>query len=322
MVLGLSNQRLIFVGGKGGVGKTTAAAALALRSAEQGKQCLVVSTDPAHSLADIFGQRISDRATFLRANLWGMEIDAEVEADHYIATVKDNLRSLVKPSLYREIDRQMNLTRQAPGTIEAALLERMTGLMGEGLKDYDTIIFDTAPTGHTLRLLSLPQLMSSWVNGLLQHREHSAQLGQRIRQLGDGKSLLAEEQEPDERTEKIRQILTQRQHRFHRARRLLLEPQTTAFILVLIPERLPILESKKTLKSLQENEIPVTGVVINRVLPNADLGDWLEKRRLQEATYLEEIKRDFRHLSQCWLPLFPKDIYGWDALRQVINYFN
>lgn len=321
MVLGLNNQRLIFVGGKGGVGKTTTAAALALMVAEQGKQCLVVSTDPAHSLADIFEKKISDRATFLNSNLWGMEIDAEIEADRYIATVKENLRSLVKPSLYGEIDRQMNLTRQSPGTIEAALLERITCLMGDGLNHYDTIIFDTAPTGHTLRLLSLPQLMSTWVEGLLEHRERSAQLGKKFRQLGDGKSLLEAEQKSDDRNEKIRHILTQRQRRFSRARRLLLEPQTAAFILVLIPERLPILESKKTLKFLQENEISVTGVVINRVLPSDSLGDWWEKRRAQEATYLEEIEQEFRHLSQCQLPLFPQDIYGWEAIKEISRYF-
>ncbi|QDZ39411.1 ArsA family ATPase [Euhalothece natronophila Z-M001] len=320
--LNLDNQRLIFVGGKGGVGKTTTAAALSLIAADQGRRCLVVSTDPAHSLADIFETSIGDRESPLTSNLWGVEIDPESEADRYIATVKQNLRSLVKPALYSEIDHQMNLTRQAPGSLEAALLERITSLMEKGLNNYDTIVFDTAPTGHTLRLLSLPQLMSTWVDGLLSHRERSAQLDKRFRQLGDGKALLAEEKQTDERTEKIRQILTERQRRFYRARRLLLEPQTTAFVLVLIPERLPILESQKALQSLQDNDIPLAGMVINRVLPQQPLGDWFEKRRVQEAGYLEEIQQQFRHLPQITVPLFSKDIYGVTTLRQVAGYLN
>lgn len=320
--LNLDNQRLIFVGGKGGVGKTTTAAALSLIAADQGRRCLVVSTDPAHSLADIFETSIGDRESPLTSNLWGVEIDPESEADRYIATVKQNLRSLVKPALYSEIDHQMNLTRQAPGSLEAALLERITSLMEKGLNNYDTIVFDTAPTGHTLRLLSLPQLMSTWVDGLLSHRERSAQLGKRFRQLGDGKALLAEEKQTDERTEKIRQILTERQRRFYRARRLLLEPQTTAFVLVLIPERLPILESQKALQSLQDNDIPLAGMVINRVLPQQPLGDWFEKRRVQEAGYLKEIQQQFRHLPKITVPLFSKDIYGVATLRQVAGYLS
>ena len=320
--LNLDNQRLIFVGGKGGVGKTTTAAALSLIAADQGRRCLVVSTDPAHSLADIFETSIGDRESPLTSNLWGVEIDPESEADRYIATVKQNLRSLVKPALYSEIDRQMNLTRQAPGSLEAALLERITSLMEKGLNNYDTIVFDTAPTGHTLRLLSLPQLMSTWVDGLLSHRERSAQLDKRFRQLGDGKALLAEEKQTDERTEKIRQILTERQRRFYRARRLLLEPQTTAFVLVLIPERLPILESQKALQSLQDNDIPLAGMVINRVLPQQPLGDWFEKRRVQEAGYLKEIQQQFRHLPKITVPLFSKDIYGVATLRQVAGYLS
>lgn len=323
--LGLNDQRLIFVGGKGGVGKTTTASALSLLAAQQGKQCLLVSTDPAHSLADIFEHQIGDREVQLVSNLWGLEIDPEAEADNYIDTVKDNLRNLVKPRLYGEIDRQMNLTRQAPGTVEAALLERMTHLMGEGLNRYDSIIFDTAPTGHTLRLLSLPQLMETWVNGLLQSRQQSAQLGKRFRQLGDGKPLLEKQEQEtpeDERTAKIREILTQRQRRFSRARRLLLEPQTTAFVLVLMPEKLPILESKKALQSLEENQIPVTGIVVNRILPEQSMGHWFEKRRAQQAEYLQEIQQQFQRFPQVSIPLFPEDIQGVEALHQVSQFMH
>lgn len=319
--LGLSQQRLIFVGGKGGVGKTTTAATLGLMAADQGDNCLVVSTDPAHSLGDMFGQALGDRERPLQPHLWGLEIDPQGEADRYIGTVKQNLRNLVKPHLYGEVDRQMDLTRLAPGTLEAALLERLSQLMDQGLDRYDRIIFDTAPTGHTLRLLALPQLMAAWTDGLLSRRQRSAELGQMFRQLGDQRELISQPSPPDWRTEQIRQILSERQRRFYQARRLLLDPTMTAFLLVLIPEKLPILESKKALETLEQGKVPVAAAVVNRVLPATATGEFLATRRLQEAEYLAEIQREFRQLPQFQVPFFPRDVQGVTALRQIIPHF-
>ncbi|TVP67075.1 MAG: ArsA family ATPase [Leptolyngbya sp. LCM1.Bin17] len=318
--LGLGRQRLIFVGGKGGVGKTTTAATLGLMAADQGCHCLIVSTDPAHSLGDIFGQSLGDREQQLLPHLWGVEIDPEAEADRYIGTVKQNLRNWVKPHLYSEVNRQMDLTRLAPGTLEAALLERLSHLMDDGLERYDRIIFDTAPTGHTLRLLSLPQLMAAWTDGLLRRRQQSADLSQRFRQLGDNQDLLPKSPSQDWRTEQIHQILSDRQRRFYRARRLLLDPAMTAFLLVLIPEKLPILESKKAWEALRQGQVPVAALVINRVLPKTALGDFFETRRAQEAEYLRQIQQDFRQLPQFQVPFFAKDVQGIEALRQITQF--
>ncbi len=107
----LFDRRIIFVGGKGGVGKTTTAGALALMAADRGRSTLIVSTDPAHSLGDVFDIRIGNRETPLGPNLSGLEIDPEAEAESHIATVKMSMKSLVAPRLYGEIDRQLEFAR-------------------------------------------------------------------------------------------------------------------------------------------------------------------------------------------------------------------
>ena len=94
------------------------------------------------------------------------------------------MRSLVKPEMYGEIDRQMSLARLSPGAVEAAMLERMSELMVEAGAEYDRVLFDTAPTGHTLRLLSLPEIMAAWTDGLLRHRDRSDSWNKALGRLG------------------------------------------------------------------------------------------------------------------------------------------
>ncbi len=370
---GLEDRRLLFVGGKGGVGKTTVASALGLGAAERGEKVLVVSTDPAHSLGDAFGTSIGGRPTRILEELYGLEVDPDQEVDRYLSRVEGTMRRFVRPEMYREIQRQIDLTRSSPGAVEAALMDRVAELMDEGGKGYDRVVFDTAPTGHTLRLLALPEIMAAWTDGLLKGRDRSDSFARALDRLGrpsagadpvpvegggsgsggragqrgekgaSGESAggkprssegrgagrgddLAwfddpEKEEPeDERTREIRDILTERRRKFTRARRLLLDRDTTAFLLVLIPEKLPILESRKAAAALRKHKVPLAGVVVNRVLPPGPLGDFLESRRAQESAYLDEIERDFGRLPRIRVPLLPTDVEGVDALRKILEH--
>jgi arsenite/tail-anchored protein-transporting ATPase len=320
----LRDRRFLFVGGKGGVGKTTVASALALRMAEAGERVLLVSTDPAHSLGDLFDARLGDREREVAPGLLAMEIDPEEEVDRYLERVKANMRAFVRPAMYSEIERQMELARHSPGTEEAALLDRIAELMGEGAPEVDRILFDTAPTGHTLRLLALPEIMTAWTEGLLKSRDRSDSFGRALDRLGAGAGGEREEDEDagggagrDERGARIRELLMERRRRFARARRLLLDPASTAFVLVMIPEKLPILESRRALEALRSHRVPVAGVVVNRVLPPEPLGEFLESRRGQEADYLGRIDREFRDLPRVRVPLLPRDVEGLEGLREV-----
>ncbi len=321
----LFDRRIIFVGGKGGVGKTTTAGALALMAAESGRSTLLVSTDPAHSLGDVFDTRIGNEETSLDRNLSGLEIDPEAEAKSHIATVKMSMKSLVAPKMYKEIDRQLELTRYSPGTMEAALLERMADLMAEARGRFDLLIFDTAPSGHTIRLLSLPEVLGAWSDGMLGHRDRSRKLGELLNVFGRDHSREDEfgmiggsKEEPDNsRDGRIQDILLTRRRKFHRARELLTDPAITAFLLVINAERLPILESKKTLDLLDRFNIPVTGMIVNRLLPPEADGEFLRERRLQEDEYRAEIDQTFAGLRRIYLNLLPHDVHGLETLRKI-----
>ncbi len=349
-------QRLLFVGGKGGVGKTTTAAALALHGAESGRRVLLVSTDPAHSLGDLFGRRIGNRKRELVSGLLGLELDPEAEVDRYLEEVGGTMRAFVRPALYPEIERQIALARHSPGATEAALMDRMARLMGEAASDFDQVIFDTAPTGHTLRLLALPEIMAAWMDGLLRSRDRSDSFGRAlgrlagrekkagrkdaeggegagaaVREPGSGKGTApkgdelswfdqVEEGARDEQSRRIREILLSRRRNFSRARRLLLDPGTTAFVMVLIPEKLPILETEKAIAILAEHRVPVAGLVVNRVLPEVPLGEFLESRRRQEHEYLARIDRLFPGFPQVRVPLLRRDVQGIESLRKVVTH--
>ena len=326
-VLNLSGHRIVFVGGKGGVGKTTVAAALAVAAADRDRHCLVVSTDPAHSLGDIFGRGIGDTETTLAPNLVGLEIDPDAEAERHIGTVKHQMKRLVHPRLYAEIDRQLDLARFAPGASEAALLERVAELMAAAGDAFELVIFDTAPSGHTVRLLSLPEVMSAWMDGLLRHQERSTRFGSMLKHLGsrsakaDDLSLLGEaaDHAAGSLEAQLQALLHARRRKFVVARERLLETATTAFLLVVNPDRLSILESRKVVDTLGRFDVTVSALVVNRVLPDdADTGnDFLAARRAQEAIYQREIETAFATLPRVVVPLEAHDIYGLDALRAV-----
>jgi arsenite-transporting ATPase len=179
----LTEKRLLLIGGKGGVGKTTTSSALALLATQRGKNVLLVSTDPAHSLSDAFNRSIGDKITRLAPNLDGLELDPDRQVTEHLAKVSAQLKRFTRPEMYNEIERQMRLTRHSPGAQEAAMLERMANVIELGLTDYDLVIFDTAPTGHTLRLLSLPEAMAAWTQGLLNANKRSEKLGEVLNHL-------------------------------------------------------------------------------------------------------------------------------------------
>ena len=300
-----------FVGGKGGVGKTTMAAALAVASADGGARTLLVSTDPAHSTSDVLGARLGPEPTPVIDRLDALEIDPRREADAYIADVKERIREVASPRMLKEVEREVDVARVSPGAEEAALFDRFARLMPLAGDAYDRVIFDTAPTGHTLRLLGLPEAMEGWVAGLVARRRKLRSLGRMWRNV-TGAAAGSERQES---ADPVLEALERRQARFRAAREIVTDRDRAGFLFVVIPERLPILETRRAVDTLEEYGIPVTGLVVNRVLPDEADGRFLARRREREAEYLAMIDRELGALERWTVPLREEDVVGTAALR-------
>lgn len=309
-----TGERIAFFGGKGGVGKTTCSAAYALSLAERGLRTLLVSTDPAHSLGDLLGVRVGDETLQVEGGLCVREIDPEGAVHRYLAEVKDNLRGLAAPRLWKEVERQMDFASASPGADEAALFDEIVSVILEAENTYDRIVFDTAPTGHTLRLLSLPELMGVWIEGMLARRRKTREW-QRMLHNASG---LADDDQPEDR---VYTLLQRRKNRFAYARERLLNPSYTSFYFVVNPERLSILEAFKAREMLNKYGVSVGGTVVNRILPAEADGAFLAQRREQEKRYLQEVEKRFGDLPAVHIPLEPEDIQGIDGIRRIAERF-
>jgi arsenite/tail-anchored protein-transporting ATPase len=306
-----SSKRILLFGGKGGVGKTTCASAVALAASREGKRVLLVSTDPAHSTSDIFDAPFGADEREIHPRLYGLEIDANLEARRYIDNAKAGIARMFSHAVAKEAERQIELAASMPGVEEVALFDRIGDLIVDRFDAYDLLIFDTAPTGHTLRLLRMPELVSAWITALSRRRRALLALNQDIDQI----RLAPESINPDE--DPILKTLDARREKLEQVRARLMQHNFTGFVLVVIPERLPIEETARAAEILAESNVNVCGVVVNRVLPEDIEGAFYRSRRAQEQVYIDEIKQRFSRYPLAWIPQLPTDIYGVKDLERV-----
>ncbi|WP_256391619.1 ArsA family ATPase [Natronoarchaeum rubrum] len=283
-------DRFVFFGGKGGVGKTTVSSAYATRCAANGLDTLLVSTDPAHSTADVFDQEFVDepRSVEGRENLWAMEIDPDAEVEAHMNRIRRSLSDQVSPAIVNEIDQQIELAHRTPGAYEAALFDRFVAVM-RSREEYDRVVFDTSPTGGTLRLLSLPELLESWIDRLVRKRAESIDLYE--------KAAIGERQAPDIDDDPIVARLRERKENFEFAGQVLRDD--AAFFFVLNPDALSIRETERAIADLAEYDLGVRGLVVNRLTPAPDDHEdgrgarYLRARRETERERLATIRSTF-----------------------------
>jgi arsenite-transporting ATPase len=300
-------QQVVFFGGKGGVGKTTCSAAFALAASRRGRRVLLVSTDPAHSTADIFEKPIGSSEREILPGLTAVEIDAEQEARRYIGDVKRDIERMFSPTVIKQAHRQIDMAAASPGLSEVALLDRMIDLIVGRSADYDLVVFDTAPTGHTLQLLRMPEAITSWIQALVRHRRAVVEIDSGSQQTAEAAA----------KADPVLQALERRHERVGRLRTIMTDRRRTSFVLVMLPERLVIDETARAAELLNDAGIDVGGLVVNRVLPDDLAGDFFLSRKAQERTYLDEIERRFKRLPRVIVRQLPRDVYGTEPLTLI-----
>jgi len=303
----LLEKRILFFGGKGGVGKTTCAAAVALAASREGRRVLLVSTDPAHSTSDIFERQFTREEREILPNLFGLEIDADFEASRYIAEVKEQVSKMFSPSMVGAASRQIDLAAAMPGVADVALFDRLTTIISARNSAYDLVIFDTAPTGHTVRLLQMPEMLRAWIDALAAQRRRA------VERDADSRGDDGGEDQPDP----IVSALERRRQRLDDVRARLVEHRDTSFVLVLIPERLPIEETSRAAGTLAEAGIEIGAIVVNRVLPDGLSGEFYAARRRQEDIYRREIDHRFKTMDRIVIAQLESDVYGLNRLERI-----
>jgi arsenite-transporting ATPase len=307
VLLTLLDRQVVFFGGKGGVGKTTTSSAFALAASRRGRRVLLVSTDPAHSISDIFERRIGGREQELAPRLSAIEIDATTESQRYVAGVKREIERMFSPAVIRQAHRQIDMAAASPGLAEVALLDRMIDLIIDREASYDLIVFDTAPTGHTLQLLRMPDAMTTWIQALLRHRRA-------LLEIDAGSPEAAHVQAADD---PVLVSLERRHGRLMALHDRVVDRGRTSFVLVTIPERLAVEETARAFGLLQETGLDVGALIINRILPEGLEGEFYRSRKMQEGTYLEEIRRRFPRVHRVEVRQLPRDVYGVEPLGLV-----
>lgn len=319
-----TSRRVVFVGGKGGVGKTSIAAALALGRAGAGARVLLVSTDPAHNLGHLWGRPVGDEPVRLAGpgdlapragagtagHVDGLEIDPERTVEQHLSAVAGTMRRLLPERMHAPAAQHLELARQAPGTHESAVLERVAEAVELGEESYDLVVFDTAPSGHTLRLLALPEQLTSWTETLLANRDRSERFGAAVRGLGGGEEM--------DRDAELRRILVRRRNRFSLLRKVVTDPAQTGFVVVLTAELLPIAETMEVYEKLTGLGVGVAALVANRRSP-ADAGELLARRRRQEDEHLVRLRRQVPDVPLLDVPLLPGDLAGTEALAALAD---
>lgn len=295
--------RIIVYTGKGGVGKTSVAAATALLAAERGYRTIVLSTDAAHSLGDSFDRPLGPEPTEIASNLWGQESEVFHNVEAYWGTIQAYVSSLLQwRGLDTVVAEEMSVL---PGMDELASLLWIAEHHDRGL--YDLIIVDAAPTGETLRLLSLPEAGRWWLEKIYPIQRRVAQLTSPIIGRITGMPM------PDRELYSAGEQLFERLEHMHD---LLSDPDLTSIRIVLNLEKMVIKEAQRSFTYFHLYGYPTDLVVCNRVLP-ADAGAYFGAWRETQQRYRPLVDEAFAPVPVRTAPFFDEEVVGERMLRRL-----
>ncbi|QWK11290.1 MAG: arsenical pump-driving ATPase GET3 [Thermoflexus hugenholtzii] len=304
-------RRYIMFGGKGGLGKTTFSAATAYWLARQGYKVLVFSVDPQASLSDIFQRDIFGKGPVeIMPNLWAQEIDADRRIKEYQEEIRRKILDMYGlDQVPPEIEDYIQAASAEPAMEESAIFDAVVDIVVEGRYDY--YIYDLVPLGHALYYLSMAKVYDEWITKITKLREEMREYEEMVAR------IRRQQTEEDRILEELQYI----RQRINMSSSILTDSRRTAFFFVLIPEELVILDTLKAAELFRRFDVPISGYVVNRVLPTELLGqnipEYLRNRIEMQRRHLEEIRARFGDQVLAYVPELERDVTGLDMIARV-----
>ena len=306
------DRRYIMFGGKGGLGKTTFSAATAYWLASQGHRVLVFSVDPQASLSDIFERDIFGKgAVEITHNLWAQEVDA----DRHIQAYQDEIRRKILDmygfeSVPEEIEQYIQAASAESAMEESAIFDAVVDIVVSG--EYDYYIYDLVPLGHALYYLSMAKIYDEWINKITKLREEMREYEEMVSRL---------KRQKDTEEDHILSELLYIRGRINASSRILTDKDKTAFYFVVVPEKMIILDTQKAAGLFSQFDVPISGYIVNRVVPEELLGQnippYLRHRIEMQKNYLGEIRRTFGDQVSAYVPELERDVTGLPMIERL-----
>ncbi len=297
--------KLIMVGGKGGVGKTTCASAIALKMAKEGRKVLIITSDPAPSLSDIFEKEIGDRETRIddTLELYGLEVSSDIVLARWKERFGPEIYEVV--SSFASVDYDfVEYIGTAPGIEEEYMLNFIMELVEGG--SYDVVVWDTAPAGHTLRLLKLPQLFLSHMEAATKFYMNMYGYIEKVKdtvRLKESKKTLL-------------QIIAGWEALSERIVEFIRDGASVKYLIVTIPEALGVKMTNRVIGELEQNRLAVENIVINNVVREADC-EFHRLRKAMQEHYIEELRQTYGDKTLTLLYLAAHEIKGMERIAGV-----
>jgi len=277
-------RKSIFFSGKGGVGKTSMACITAIQTARKGYKTLLMTTDPAAHIGNVLDKPVGAEITPIDGvnNLFAVKIDQKKVAKEYVEKVLEDARGKFNETTIKAMEEELN----SPCTEEMAAFQKF--IEYASTEDFDVMVFDTAPTGHTLRLLELPMDWSKQI------------------QIKAGQSAEISEEDRKEK------------ERFDKVIEMMKDKEATTFSFVMYPEKTPIVEAYRASKELETVGIETQLAVANLIIPEEQaLTPFFKNRRNMQLKYTDEIKESFKNAKILQVPMYEKEIKGIEMLIDI-----
>jgi len=309
--------KVVIYAGKGGLGKTTFSAATAYWMANRGKTVLCFSTDPQASLSDIFERDLFGKGEQeIVKNLYVVEIDADKKISEYQEEIRQKILDMYKlDELPPEIDEYIKSAAAEPAMHESATYDAMADLVAS--EKYDFYVFDMPPFGHGVRMISMAQILDAWIDKIDETRKKAMEYEEVTAALRG--TTAAESQDA------IINELSEIRKKLDLFRDFLSDPKRTAFFMVLIPEKMAILDTKRAIQMFEKLNLKLSGIIVNQVYPvellqREELSDFLRNRIVMQQKYLKEIWREFGDHIRAVCPMFDREPKGLEMIAKVADH--